>query len=222
MTDAVRISFFDVDGVLLDSLPQHLKMCRDKAREFGLGLEIPTVDEFRHLVNRGVRVSPMRELFLAVGFPKRFADLAVIDYESTFMEQYKPHAFEGVDRMLRSVSSAGWRLGLVTSNTRANVVPALGHSMALFDEACLFFHGKKSSPKHECLEQGVRTLRAIAANCAYVGDQPADARAAECAGVMFLGVTYGWGILADTVQFETAHSVAEIPSALATMFTLRP
>ena len=28
--------FFDVDGVLLDSLPKHLAICADKAREYGV------------------------------------------------------------------------------------------------------------------------------------------------------------------------------------------
>ena len=62
--------FFDVDGVLVDSLPQHLQICRDKAAEFGLNLRIPSIDEFRQLVSRGTKVSPMRCFFLAVGFPE--------------------------------------------------------------------------------------------------------------------------------------------------------
>ncbi|MGZ5267125.1 MAG: hypothetical protein ACXWCC_10055, partial [Caldimonas sp.] len=51
--------FFDVDGVLLDSLPQHLAICSDKAREYGLRLSIPDVQGFRRLVAAGVKVSPM-------------------------------------------------------------------------------------------------------------------------------------------------------------------
>jgi beta-phosphoglucomutase-like phosphatase (HAD superfamily) len=39
--------FFDVDGVLLDSLPQHLAFCRAKAEKYGLHLRIPTVEEFK-------------------------------------------------------------------------------------------------------------------------------------------------------------------------------
>ena len=65
MPASLRAVFFDVDGVLIDSLPQHLQICRDKAREFGLRLKIPNVDEFRELVRRGIKVSPMRHFFLA-------------------------------------------------------------------------------------------------------------------------------------------------------------
>jgi beta-phosphoglucomutase-like phosphatase (HAD superfamily) len=56
---SLKTIFFDVDGVLLDSLPQHLPICRDKAAEFGLDLKIPTVETFRRLVHRGTEVSPM-------------------------------------------------------------------------------------------------------------------------------------------------------------------
>ena len=48
--------FFDIDGVLIDSLPEHLRICRDKAIEFGLKLKIPTVEEFREMVRRGTKV----------------------------------------------------------------------------------------------------------------------------------------------------------------------
>jgi beta-phosphoglucomutase-like phosphatase (HAD superfamily) len=58
MPTSPRAVFFDVDGVLLDSLPQHLQICHDKAIEFGLKLKIPTVDQFRQLIRRGVKVSP--------------------------------------------------------------------------------------------------------------------------------------------------------------------
>ena len=55
MPTCPRAVFFDVDGVLVDSLPQHLQICHDKAIEFGLELKIPTVDEFRQRIRRAQR-----------------------------------------------------------------------------------------------------------------------------------------------------------------------
>jgi phosphoglycolate phosphatase-like HAD superfamily hydrolase len=54
--------FFDVDGVLIDSLPEHLQICRDKAAEFGLKLTIPTIEEFRrvHDMLKSLRDSGLR------------------------------------------------------------------------------------------------------------------------------------------------------------------
>src|SRR5271156_5345174 len=134
MLNALRAVFFDVDGVLIDSLPQHLQICRDKAKEFGLRLEITNVNEFRELVRRGIKVSPMRYFFLAVGFPGDLAKRAGADYEKEFMQRYRPRAFAGVDKMLDTLRRARLDLGLVTSNPRANVAPALGSAMEYFDE----------------------------------------------------------------------------------------
>jgi len=100
MSSFPRAVFFDVDGVLVDSLPQHLQICRDKSIEFGLDIRIPTVEEFRDLVRRGTKVSPMRYFFLAVGFPEDLAERAVADYDRDFVQRYRPRTFPGVERMM--------------------------------------------------------------------------------------------------------------------------
>lgn len=213
--------FFDVDGVLIDSLPQHLQICRDKSVEFGLGLRIPTVEEFRDLVRGGVKVSPMRYFFLAVGFSEELADRAVADYEREFTQRYKPKAFIDVDQMLRMLrSEREVHLGLITSNTRANVTPILSHSMALFDDRCLFFIDMYPIRKAKawCLAEGMRLLKIGPVDCVYVGDQPEDARAASEAGARFLGVTYGWGISDNDTHYQRARNVLEIPDKLREMY----
>lgn len=192
MTNFPRAVFFDVDGVLIDSLPQHLRICQDKALEYGLSLRMPSVDEFRQIVRQGTKVSPMRYFFLAVGFPEGLADRAVADYEREFVERYRPKAFANVDEMLRRLQSAGLTLGLVTSNTRANITVPLQGSMDCFDERCLFFLDRYPVPKPKawCLVEGARLLGIETADCVYVGDLPDDARAAADAHTRFLGVGY--------------------------------
>jgi phosphoglycolate phosphatase-like HAD superfamily hydrolase len=216
MASSIRAVFFDVDGVLLDSLPQHLQICHDKAIEFGLKLNIPTVEEFRQLVRRGVKVSPMRYFFLAVGFPEPLAARAVTQYETEFMQRYKPKAFPGVKNVLTALHRAGVKLGLVTSNTRDNVVPALGEAMQCFEKNSLFFYDRYPEPKAKswCLIEGARLLGLDTQSCVYVGDQPVDAAAAREAGCRFLGITYGWGITQEDKQFETVRRIEEITEKL--------
>jgi len=211
-----RAVFFDVDGVLVDSLPQHLRICHDKTIEFGLRLKIPTVDEFRQLVSRGTKVSPMRYFFIAVGFPEELATRAVVDYEKEFMRRYRPKSFDGIGKMLLTLRNAGVKLGLVTSNTRANVVPALESSLIHFDQRCLFFFDRYLEPKTKswCLLEGARLLDLPLQDCVYVGDQPADAEAAREAGVHFLGVAYGWSVFRNSERQEIARNIDEIPAKL--------
>lgn len=217
MSELVRATIFDIDGVLIDSLPQHLQICRDKAREFGLALSIPSVEEFRVMVRAGVKVSPMLEFFRAVGFPERFAERALADYKRDFMARYRPKPFPGVEEMLATLHSAGLALGIVTSNMRANVVPALGNCMRYFDPRAQIFFDTYSTPKEKswCLLEIARNLDIPPSDCVYIGDQPIDATAADQVGVQFLGVTYGWGLMAETQGMNLVSHVREIGLRLA-------
>ena len=216
MTSSLAAVFFDVDGVLIDLLPQHLQICRDKAIEFGLNLNIPTVEEMRRIISRGTKVSPMSEFFRAVGFPGEHIRRAVDDYEREFMQRYRPRAFAGVDETLAALHKARLKLGLVTSNTRSNVIPALAHVIRYFEEACLFFYDRypEPRPKSWYLAEGARVLGLAPSQCVYIGDQPADADAAQAAGFQFLGVKYGWGIEWRSGQLEFVGSVRDIPDRL--------
>jgi phosphoglycolate phosphatase-like HAD superfamily hydrolase len=217
MLEPLRAVFFDVDGVLLDSLPQHLLLARDKAATLGLNLDIPTVEGFRDLVNRGANVSPMVNFFIAVGFPTVLAERAVEDYDE-FNKRYRPPVFPGVPHMLETLRDAGLKLGLVTSNTRANIEPALGRSMHYFEKSCVFCLGdlrESATPKSDALKSGARLLHADPSACFYVGDLPADALAAQEAGFPFLGASYGWGIKASGNPFYTVGSVSDIELMLS-------
>jgi phosphoglycolate phosphatase len=212
-----RAVFFDVDGVLVDSLPEHLRICQDKASEYGLAdVIVPDPAAFRQMVNQGVKVSPMLNFFLAVGFPFPSAQQAVKDYEREFMIRYRPAPFAEIEPMLSRLREAGIMLGLVTSNTRANVDPALGASLALFEPKCRFYFDSDAEPKSKSwyLEAGARVLDLEPGQCAYVGDQPADARAAAEAGMRFLGVTFGWGFAEKQSGFQLAESPAGVADAL--------
>ena len=215
----LKAVFFDVDGVLLDSLPQHLKIAGDKSRQYGLSISIPGPDQFRAMIAAGAVVSPMVEFFLALGFSKKDAEVSVADYEREFQKDYRPPAFPGIDSALDDISAAGLKIGLVTANVRANTEPALGVSFRHFDRRLLFFRDSYDPPRSKtwCLAEGARILGCSPSECIYIGDQPADIEAASQAGCRFLGVTYGWGITGTTSGVETASTIAEVASKLIAM-----
>lgn len=214
VTGRIRAAIFDVDGVLLNSLPEHLAICRDEAEKFGLRIEVPSVEQFREMVRSGVKVSPMIEFFRAVGFPDDLAEDATDDYQRLFDKRYRPKPFPGTAAMLEKLKDVGLRLGLVTSNTSANVLDALGKSVSRFDEPARFFFDSVPRPmsKADALAACVRNLGVHPSECVYVGDQPADVSAAASAGVRFLGVGYGWGL--DATSGATVGDVREIPAAI--------
>ena len=206
-----RVVFFDVDSVLLDSLEGHLKVCENLNRRFGLGLTIPSPEVFRALVRTGKRISPMRDFFLAVGFPPERAIEADEYYQREFNRIYPSSPFCGVSEMLICLSQAGVVLGLVTSNIQANVEAALGPNWKLFAPRCRFtFDHPHGLTKSGALRTGAQEMGVTCRSMLYVGDQPADYVAAQQAGTGFLGVTYGWGITQEDRDFTTADSPKNI------------
>jgi phosphoglycolate phosphatase len=202
---------FDVDGVLLDSLTPHLRICEDKNREYGLGLSIPGADDFRKMVRRGVKISPMKFFFQAVGFPSEYADRAFEQYKDTFMRDYRPVPFPQINEMLFKLVSAELKLGIVTSNVRSNVDAALGLNMRFFSPECIITKDDYvSDSKRDALHSAAKRLNADIIDTIYVGDQPADWMAAKEAGVNFLGVTYGWGISEKDKEFPVVDNVMAV------------
>jgi N-acetyl-D-muramate 6-phosphate phosphatase len=202
---------FDVDGVLLDSLRPHLQICKDKNREYDLGLSIPDPGDFKKMVRQGVKISPMKYFFEAVGFPNDYAEKAFAQYKENFMRDYAPKPFPQVGDMLSKLTLAGLRLGIVTSNVRSNVDAALGPSMRFFQPECILTKDDTATEsKADTLLLAAKRLRVETIDTVYVGDQPADWRAAQAARMNFLGVSYGWGISEEDDEFPVVRNVMDI------------
>jgi len=206
---------FDVDGVLIDSLEPHLRLCRDKNIEYSLGLTIPSVEEFKALVRSGVKVSPMKFFFLSVGFPEYYADLATEYYNEFFMQEYEPEPFEGLDNVFASLKSSGIGIGLVTSNVKGNIYKPLANYLHYFRSNCILAKEDYSGDsKANAILIVAERLGVRPSETLYIGDQISDKVAADEAGVKFAGVNYGWGLSGEEMDFPVYESVYEIAKSI--------
>ncbi|WP_300670632.1 HAD family hydrolase [Desulfoluna sp.] len=203
--------FFDVDGVLLDSLPPHLALCRALNIQYGLGLDIPDIAAFKRIARSGVPISPMVAFFRAVGFPEEEAKRGDHEYRMHFTKRYRIPVFQGVQEMLQRLTDSGLYLGIVTANTLTNIQKPLKSAFSLFHPPCVFTHDTTEGlPKAEAIRKGAKILGITPSEILFVGDQRSDAQSATDAGAHFLGVTYGWGIAAVKMSGPTAGSPDEI------------
>jgi HAD superfamily hydrolase (TIGR01549 family) len=207
---SLKAVFFDVDGVLVDSLTAHLAICADLRNEFRLELQVPSPTDFKEkIVRRGIKISPMVEFFRALKFPEPLAIEADKLYQREFADRYSLKLFNGVPEVLQALKRLGIQLGIVTSNTRRNVEKTLARELSNFHDGCIFTKDT-GLEKSKALEIGARTLRIDGSEILFVGDQPADYEASKAAGTQFLAVSYGWGFSEDDKEFPIVCSPNKI------------
>jgi phosphoglycolate phosphatase len=178
-----RLAIFDSDGTLADTLPWMRSVFNEFADEFGFARVEPSeLEKYRDLHGR--------ELLKVLGLP--FWKLPRMAHAMRARMGAHPGTFAlfpGIGEVLRGLSSRGVLLGIVSSNSRANVErilgPDLGTLIARYECGVSLF-GKATK-----IRAVVRAMKATPAETIYVGDEIRDAEAARKAGVAFGAVAWG-------------------------------
>jgi len=224
----MRAVIFDLDGVLIDSLPAHLRFAErmaKKARQPQPAINVPkSPKEFKERVaaawttDRSTKISPMLQFFRFLDFTPKNAERADRDYRANFKREPIP-LFTGVADMLLRLQRHGLKLGIVTSNTRANLRSAFGKWLFLFEPECIFTDDDRPKrEKHEAISAAVAALNIDPSEAVFVGDQHSDWMAAQAAGVGFLAVTYGWVIAQAGPEEKRAFESVDTPKSVADHF----
>ncbi|NHH99915.1 phosphoglycolate phosphatase [Oceanimonas sp. MB9] len=187
---------FDLDGTLIDSVPQLAEAINDMLASLGHATQ--TVDAVRHWVGNGADMLVQRALTAARG---EAPDAELHRHaRGLFDEAYAGHAdgalvfYPGVLDTLERLRSAGKRLALIT-NKPYRFVPGILAAAGLSSHFELALGGdslaeKKPSPApllHVCERLDVSPARSL-----MVGDSENDVLAAKAAGMAVAALTYGY------------------------------
>lgn len=175
---------FDFDGTIADTFEDGFLILNKLADEFG----------FRPLLREDLekaRDMRTRDLMKFLGIPMtRMSRIAKRGSEElhTRMPGVKPLA--GTPELLRELRAAGFRLGIVTSNTESNV------RMFLRKFDLDFFAFIRSSSKllgkaHE-IRGVIKTEKTPAEEILFIGDETRDIEASQKAGIRIGAVTWGY------------------------------
>ncbi|MCD2491123.1 HAD family hydrolase [Lacrimispora sp. NSJ-141] len=203
-----QIILFDLDGTLTDP-KEGITRCVQYGME-ALGYAEPDLDRLTPFIG-----PPLKDMFMEYcGFEPEQADEAVKKYRERFSEKgmYENEIYEGIEDMLRTLKESGRRLGVATSKPWVFAEPILRHFGIL--DYFEFVTGSELSgervQKSEVIEEALRRFGAgpeDKGNVFMVGDRKHDIFGALKAGVVSVGVTYGYGGYEELSQAGAGHIV---------------
>jgi HAD superfamily hydrolase (TIGR01549 family) len=202
---------FDVEGTLVDSVPQNLLSLKDALAKFGVSASYALLQLYSGL--DGDQTLQLVAPSLDVGERKKVLELQAKLYEANYLESVK--AFPCVRDVFEALTRGGGRIALATDCQG----PELKHYLSLLNVSDLIDamacgddveHGK---PDPRLVWLALRKLGVAAGEAVMIGDTPYDAEAARGAGTAAAGLLTGGfveEVLADAGCFAVAKDLNEL------------
>jgi len=182
---------FDLDGTLLDTLEDLKDSVNFVLQSHGFSRK--SMEEVKLSIGNGT--GHLIELTIPDGRnnPQYEECLAEFRMHYSLNMQNKTAPYKGIMEILKKMSSEGYKLAIV-SNKFDQAVRRL--NQAYFREYITVAIGPSENvskkPAPEMVWKALEELKSVADKALYVGDSEVDVETAENAGIMFVGVAWGY------------------------------
>jgi beta-phosphoglucomutase len=175
------IAILDFDGVIADSMPQHLDAYRLVLEPYDI-----QVDKMDVYLREGARSESIIKALL--GDRDEAKDEALIKHlankkQRTYQELGEISLYPQAERFVRGIREAAKGLGLVTGTRRENLDRWAGQLMPLFDAVLAQDAYENDKPHPEPYQKAVSALGEDAGSCLVVENAPRGVESAKAAGV---------------------------------------
>lgn len=198
---------FDVDGVLLDSMPQHVEAWVRAGRE--LGLDIPEDEVYRREGEQATKSA--RDFIKAAGLMSTRARIrALLEKKQGIYQNIgaAPRIFPGVLEILKGLSENGLRLAFVTGTSRGEMDRILPAELKDFFEASVcgdeVLRGK---PNPEPYMKAMGMLKVLPRESLVIENAPYGIQSARSAGATVWAVS-------NTLPAEQLHEAHRVLGSL--------
>ena len=189
---------FDLDGTLIDSLADIAESINRMLD--GRGYPRCAAGDFTQMIGDGMEKLVERAL------PEEAREESLIlicveeyraHYDQLWQEQTRPYA--GIVEMLAALKARGVKLGVISNKAHRFTVPMTEHFFgpAVFDHIL----GQRAEVPRKPDAAGAHEMAAVlglaAADLAYVGDSGIDMAFAKNAGMLGIGVSWGFRSVAE-------------------------
>ena len=182
---------FDVDGTLVDSVPQHAQAWQDVFAEFGHTIELEAIR--RQIGKGGDQLLPV---FLDEGACEQHGEAINARRGDILKQRYLDRiaGFPRVRALVERLQADGWRVALASSakGDELQTYKKLAGIDDLIRTETSSDDAEHSKPEPDIFEAALEKLDGLDPKAAFViGDTPYDAEAATRAGVRTIGVLCG-------------------------------
>ncbi|MBA2849666.1 HAD family phosphatase [Thermosulfuriphilus ammonigenes] len=181
---------FDMDGVVVDSMPYHVRAWKEAFAEFGLNIP----EKLLYLHEGAIELSSARRLFAHQGVePTETWFMKVLSRQQEIFARKFRHLvrpYPEVPDLLRELQKEGRRLALVTSSHLRVLEEILPLSLRdIFDFILTGDMVTRRKPHPEPYLRALEFLKAQKEMAAAVENAPAGIQSAKAAGLTCLGLT---------------------------------
>ena len=178
-----KVIIFDFDGTLADTIDILLSITNRLSAEFGF--KSATKEELAQLSNltswQILRYSGISLFKLPLLIRKLRAELR--------SEIPTVQLFAGIKEVLQELKNLGFQLGIITSNSRENVLVSLETNG--LQGTFTFIYSGSTFGKHKVINRWLKREHINPEEVVYVGDEIRDIDAARKTGIKVIAV--GWG-----------------------------
>lgn len=201
--------FFDLDGTLTDSGEGIINSVCLALRHYNI--PIPSREELRVFVG-----PPLHETFQKFGVPAEECDHAVEIFRSryTTVGIFENAPYPGIRELLERLTAHGHQLFVATSKPENMAVQVLEHfDLAhYFEMICGATLDRSRIEKSDVIAYLLEKVGTVG-NTVMVGDTAFDVLGAASHGIPTIGVSWGYGTVAD-LQSAGAAAIAHTPQEL--------
>ena len=200
---------FDLDGTLTDS-GEGIMNCATLALEH-YGLPVPDRETMREIVG-----PPLRDSFIKYGIPVEEVENAIAIFRGryTTIGKYENRPYKGIVEMLAALKAQGHKLYIATSKPEPQAKDILAHFdlIKFFDLVAGASADESRATKEEVIEY-LKSMAGEVAQPVMIGDTVYDVKGAAVHGIPAIGVSWGYGNVADMVA-AGAKAIADTPEQL--------
>ncbi len=203
-----KATLFDLDGTLLDTLDDLADSANTALEQ--LGYPIHPTDSYRYFVGDGMRT--LIERIMPAGSSKE-----ILHCEEIFKTVYAKHwddktrPYEGVEKMLADLQGMGKQLAILSNKpdafTRMCVQKYFAPDLFAYVQGQLEGVPKKPNPQGALMIAEKLGLKP--ADILYVGDTATDMKTGKGAGMVTVGVLWGFREIRELEQNHADHIVKD-------------